>query len=151
MTINPLHVLLADDSADDRILLSRQLRTIPGLELTGLASDGPETIAWLAAAPPFADRARYPFPDLLLLDYQMPGCSGLDVLHWLADQPRRPASILWSHSPALIDSRLARRLGATLVCAKPFSRSELTSIIAGLRAVSTVGPSSNYPAPRTFF
>ena len=130
MTEPPLRVLVADDSEDDRILLTRNLRTLPGFEVSGTTTDGVETIAWLNATPPYCNRKLYPYPELLLLDYQMPGYSGMDVLQWLYNQPRHTAVILWSHTLNLIDEPKALALGAALICAKPNRRSDLISILS---------------------
>ena len=130
MTDKMLRVLLADDSEDDRILLAKALQTVPGFELIGLTINGADTIAWINATLPYCDHKAYPLPDLLLLDYQMPGYSGLDVLECLREHRRRPTIILWSHAAELISSSKAYALGATLVCEKPDNPSALAAILA---------------------
>ena len=44
--------------------------------------DGEETVAYLSGTDRFADRTRFPFPDLLLLDIKMPKRDGFEVLEW---------------------------------------------------------------------
>ena len=132
MTVQPVRVLIADDSEDDRVIFAGELQTFPGFQLVGITPDGVETIAWLNATPPYSNRDKYPFPDLLLLDFQMPGYSGLEVLEWLHNQhpPRCPMVVLWSDSPDLIDQRKARHFGAHAVCAKPGTHSDFRTILA---------------------
>jgi len=60
--------------AEDEPVLRSQLRDLlaeawPGLEVVGIAADGPQAAALIA---------RHA-PDVLFLDIQMPGCSGLDI------------------------------------------------------------------------
>ena len=43
-------------------------------------------IDYLSGAGVYADRMRYPMPEVMLLDLKMPRLNGFDVLHWLADQ-----------------------------------------------------------------
>lgn len=64
-----IRTLLVDDEQAARERLRQMLGPIPGIEIVGEAADGEEAIQKVVA---FG-------PDLLLLDIQMPGCSGLEV------------------------------------------------------------------------
>jgi two-component system chemotaxis response regulator CheB len=66
----PIRVLVIDDSAVMRSLLRTILGACANIELVGMASDGP---AGLEAM----ERLH---PDLVLLDIEMPGMNGLEVL-----------------------------------------------------------------------
>src|SRR2546421_5623938 len=46
-----------------------------------------DLIDYLRGEADYADRTRYPFPGLLLLDLKMPKVDGFDVLSWLKTQP----------------------------------------------------------------
>jgi DNA-binding NarL/FixJ family response regulator len=65
-----MRVFIADDSAAIVERLADLLREIPGVELAGHASDAMEAIRCI-------QRIK---PDAVILDFQMPGGSGLDVL-----------------------------------------------------------------------
>jgi len=129
MTKHSIKILTADDSEDDRMIFQLALHRSGEFEVCGVAVDGIDTINYLNAMPPYSDRGVYPYPDLLLLDYQMPGCTGLEVLVWLQHQPRRPKVVLWSHSLELIDDACAYDLGANVVCAKPDASREITATV----------------------
>jgi CheY-like chemotaxis protein len=78
------HVLIADDSAEDRFFLRRCMeRDVPRLEVVCEVGDGEQVSAYLSGQGAYADRTRYPYPDLLLLDWRMPRADAVDVLHWL--------------------------------------------------------------------
>lgn len=79
-------VLLVDDSDVQRLVLKSVLRENPKLQVVGEACDGDEAIAYLSGNATFNDREKHPFPDLMLLDLEMPGKSGFDVLAWLQTQ-----------------------------------------------------------------
>ncbi len=63
-------VLLADDSADVRLLLNCMLQTMSGYEVAGEAADGVEAVEMAGALR----------PDLVLLDLAMPRMDGLQAI-----------------------------------------------------------------------
>jgi CheY-like chemotaxis protein len=83
----PVKILLVDDSEDDRLFLRMALGGNPRLALIGEACDGEEAISYLSGEANFADREKFPFPDVMLLDLKMPRKTGYDVLGWLRTQP----------------------------------------------------------------
>jgi len=79
-------VLLADDSEDDRILTRRALDKSLCLRPVAEVRDGVEAVEYLVGEGKYADREKFPFPELLLLDIQMPRLDGMGVLAWLQKQ-----------------------------------------------------------------
>jgi two-component system, LytTR family, response regulator len=71
----PLHVLVVDDEAIARRRLMRLLDSVPGVRLCGECADADEAL----------ERVRAGGVDVMLLDIQMPGLTGLDVLGLLPD------------------------------------------------------------------
>ncbi len=80
-------VLLAEDSEDDGLLLEMAFGQLDRLRLLPRMTDGEQTISYLRGDGKYADRRRYPFPDLLLLDLKMPRLDGFQVLKWLRANP----------------------------------------------------------------
>jgi CheY-like chemotaxis protein len=73
------HILLVEDDENDIFFVERAIRDIRGLSLYVLR-DGQEAIKYLRGDPPFDQRAKFPLPNLILLDLKMPktgGCSPL--------------------------------------------------------------------------
>jgi two-component system chemotaxis response regulator CheB len=66
----PLRLLIVDDSAVARAVLSRMLRAQPGFEVAGEAASAEEALALLARME----------VDVVLLDVEMPGTTGLEAL-----------------------------------------------------------------------
>src|SRR2546428_6788829 len=65
-------VLVAEDDQDDVFLLRRAFQKAGLLHQIINVPDGERTIEYLSGNPPYDDRVRYPFPQLLLLDLKMP-------------------------------------------------------------------------------
>lgn len=94
-----LKVVLVDDSLAIQRSLSRMLRSIPGVDLAGVAGD-------LGTALTLIETTQ---PDVVLLDVNLPqGEKGIDVLHHLQrEQPRTQVIVLTNAvSPKLRQSYL---------------------------------------------
>ena len=59
-----------------------------------VASDGQQAIDYLRGAGKFADRRKFPFPCLVLLDLKLPYVMGLDVLKWIREQSGMAAVVM---------------------------------------------------------
>jgi two-component system LytT family response regulator len=79
-----LKTLIVDDEPVARKILREELETIEDVEIVGEADSGTEALDKIAACR----------PDLVLLDLQMPGMSGLDVVRKLKDGPSMPVIVI---------------------------------------------------------
>ncbi len=70
----PIRVLVVDDSALTRQLLTRALSVDPAIEIVATAKDGVECVELAAALD----------PDVITLDIEMPGLTGIEALPHLA-------------------------------------------------------------------
>jgi CheY-like chemotaxis protein len=133
-----VRVLIADDCDEDRALFRHILKTFDAFEVVWTTVDGADTIAYLKGESPYENQRIYRVPDLVLLDFQMPRYSGLEVLRELRSEPASRKIVLWSDAPELINQSSAYHLGASFVCAKPQVRSDLVKILT--RALTAPGP-----------
>jgi DNA-binding NarL/FixJ family response regulator len=118
----PLRVLLVDDHALVRSAI-RQALTAPDIEIVGEVSSAEEA---LQVAPMLR-------PDLLLLDIDLPGLSGLDAVRELA--PRLPDTriVMLTVSLDRRDLIAAMRHGAAGYLTKDLSGEALLRAVRGLR------------------
>lgn len=87
-------------------------------------------------------------PDLVLLDLNMPGVDGRDVLRALQGEPDRPFDVVvLSASVAERDRILAHELGASAYCSKPTTFLQLRSLVTELIQTHATGtPDGAAPA-----
>jgi CheY-like chemotaxis protein len=81
-----LTILLAEDEENDVYLVKRALNWADIHNPIQVVGDGEEAIKYLTGQDKYADRAKYPLPQLALLDINMPKMDGLQVLQWLRNQ-----------------------------------------------------------------
>jgi len=127
-------VLIADDSAEDRMLLKAAIRATGRLKCIGEVSDGSEAIAYLKGHAGFGNREKYPMPDLLLLDLMMPVKDGFEVLKWLGARHLRKllTVVVLTSSMAPDHIKRALDLGADLFQLKPRSHRERQTMVLAL-------------------
>lgn len=126
MAIRPLRITILDDDQSVRTAISRLLRTS---EISvSLCATGVELFSALAGGK----------PDCLVLDLQMPGMSGLEVMSYLAEVGISiPTVVITAHDePGTREMCLAA--GASAYLRKPLDADELLCAIG-----RAMGPRSN--------
>lgn len=73
-------ILIVDDCLEDSEWVRKQLRKICVSNPCYVVTSGKEALAYIDGQGEYADRRRYPFPKILLLDWRMPGMSGFELL-----------------------------------------------------------------------
>ncbi len=134
MNVTPT-ILLVDDSEDDRFLVRTAFQRAHFDCPLQEACNGEDAIAYLKGDGKYRDRGEFPFPALMLLDLNMPGKSGFDVLDWLRTQAglRRLSVIVLSASERPEDVTQVYELGGQCYLVKPRTLEDLTRMIRGLR------------------
>ena len=100
-----------------------------------VVGDGQEATEYLLGAGEFADRAKYPFPTLMLSDLKLPRMSGLELLEWLRGQEEGIRSlpvVILSSSALDTDVAAAKDLGVIDYWIKPGNPRRLAHMVAGL-------------------
>lgn len=116
-------VLVADDNATNRLLISRMLRDQP-VDLL-FAADGQDAVTqW-----------RHYRPDLVLMDISMPVMSGIDAtraIRRIEAQEARPPTPVVATTAYTEDGKRVEIMtaGATDLLSKPFRRAQLLALLA---------------------
>src|SRR5688572_21439185 len=109
----PCTVLHVEDSEDDALLFARFIETLQSFRLVGQVTDADEALAWVLGQNQFADRRRFPFPDIVVLDLRMSaGSYGLEFLSRTQRLAPRPVVGVLTHVNDPTERRRAIDLGA---------------------------------------
>jgi CheY-like chemotaxis protein len=124
-------ILLVEDEKSDADLLRRAFAKANVLNPIVLAPTGDEALAYLTGVGEYSDRTKHPLPALILLDLQLPGMTGMQLLQWRRTQShikRIPVVVLtMDRSPSTINS--AYDLGANSYLVKPGKAEEVMQMV----------------------
>ena len=128
-------LLLVDDSAEELLLMQIGLKragvTVPQVAV----NSGEEALDYLLGRGAYAGRDTSILPRLTLMDLNMPGKSGLDVLREIRAQPNLAAMkvVMFSASDAPGDIVLAHDVGANSFICKPLTATGMQDVIRQIR------------------
>ena len=117
-------VLIGEDDIDDQEFLKEVFSSIDDSFLIVFASNGQEVLDY------FDEKNNNCMPCLVVLDYNMPGMNGLDILRELKKDNRLDGipKIIWSTSKSPTYKDLALELGSNDYLIKPSNVTDHTDI-----------------------
>ena len=83
-------ILLAENEEEDIELIRRTLEKFRLINSFHVVRTGEDALAYLKGEGRFSDRDKYPLPELLLLDLELPGIDAFSVLRALRQQAHLP-------------------------------------------------------------
>ncbi len=135
--MKPRVILSIDDSPDDLMLLLLSCASMQVCFQLQTADGGKMGLAYLQGTDQFADRTRFPWPNLVILDLKMPGISGFEVLAWMRSHPEteRLPVVIFTASTHPEDRARAMELGATRYEVKPVSFEGIQEFVGAIDAM----------------
>lgn len=132
--VHGLSVLYVEDDENDVFFMRRAFAKLNLSEALQVTRDGDEGIAYLNGERGFADRRRFPRPNLMLVDVKMPGRSGLDVLVWIRERASFAGLIvvMFSSSTQQSDLAFCALRGADAYVVKPSRADTLDSLVTSV-------------------
>ena len=108
-------ILVAEDDPNDALIFKTMFRRATLPHSLHIVENGQQAIDWLSGKDDYANRAKYPVPDRVLLDLKMPVKTGFEALEWIRNQKtfRDLPVIILSSSDDEKDVKRAYQLGAT--------------------------------------
>lgn len=127
-------ILMADDDPDDRLLAHDALAENHLGSHLQFVNDGEELMDYLYHRGKYADSSRFPRPELILLDLNMPRKDGREALQEIKSdqQLRQIPVIVLTTSKAAEDIYRSYDLGANSFITKPVSFSSLAEVMKTL-------------------
>jgi len=130
----PAIILLVEDDRSSQELTRRALSESKIRNELRIVEDGEEALAYLFRRGKYKDPATSPKPDLLLLDLNLPGVDGRDVLEQIrADSKlRRMAVVVLTTSRREEDILRSYELGCNSFITKPMDINQFMQVIQAL-------------------
>src|SRR6266849_5828647 len=127
----PVDIRLVEDNPGDARLMKEALTEVKIGNRLHLVANGVEALAYLRRQDPFADAGR---PDLILLDLNLPGKDGREVLAEIkGDQDlRRIPVVILSTSRAEADIARAYDLQANAYVTKPLDIEQFITVVKSI-------------------
>ncbi len=117
---NPI-VLLVDDSENDALLMRTVFERAGFVQPLQFVTNSDAAIAYLQGDGRYRDRVQFPLPTVILMDLNMPGKNGFEMLEWIHRQPtlKRLRVYILSASSRPEDIERAYDHGASSYLVKP--------------------------------
>ncbi len=131
-----ISILIADDDADDRMLIEDAFRESRVANPLSFVENGEELLQFLRAEGKFADQMGKPLPRLILLDLNMPKMDGRTALGHLKADPelRRIPVVVLTTSKAEEDILRTYDLGVSSFITKPVTFQGLVDVVRALNS-----------------
>ncbi len=135
-TINDeaIKILLADDNEDDIAIALRAFKRSKLENQVYVVRNGEQVTDYLFRQGPYQDKKKYPQPQLLLLDINMPKLNGLEVLQRLSQDPnlKRLRVVMLTSSKNEEDVVSSYNNGACAYLSKPVEFEDFLEVVEGL-------------------
>jgi two-component system response regulator len=134
MTAKPILILMAEDDADDRLLVKEALEESRVLNELRFVEDGEELLDYLRRQGRYAADGASPRPGLVLLDLNMPRKDGREALREIKADPdlRRIPIVVMTTSKAEEDIFRSYDSGASSYITKPVTFERLVELMKTL-------------------
>ena len=132
--LSTMTILIADDDPDDRMFLEQAMRQNGYNQVIRCVDDGEDLMAYLRREGKYSEQDA-PWPNLLILDLNMPRKNGFQALQEIKNDPqlRRLPVIVMTTSSADEDVIRTYNLGVNSFVTKPINFSRLVEMIGALK------------------
>lgn len=140
ITVETASILLVEDDPDDALLTRRAFEKAHVWNRIDVATSADDAWKYLTHQAPYEDTTRYPLPVVLVIDLNMPGMDGRDLLAKIRQDEslKHLHIVVSSNSDYEKDMELVRTLGASQYVIKPMQKSSVLQIIGMLKNIQVI-------------
>ncbi len=133
--LNKPPILLAEDDENDIFMMGRAFDRAGFSNPLFVVRNGQQVIDYLNGTGQFAQRDKFPFPGLVLLDLKMPWMDGFDVLKWVRARSQFDALpiVVLTSSKLQSDIDRSKKLGVFDYRVKPHELPNLVLLLEDVR------------------
>lgn len=127
----PISILVADDDADDRLMIGEAFEEAMLKNPVAYVQDGIELLEYLRHEGEYTDAAAHPTPGIILLDLNMPRMDGRTALEEIRKDPilKRIPVVVLTTSQAEEDILRTYDLGVNSFITKPVTFDGLVQVV----------------------
>ncbi|MEN0039713.1 MAG: response regulator [Pseudomonadota bacterium] len=127
----PISILVADDDADDRLMIAEAFEEAMLKNPVNFVKDGIELLEYLRHEGAYGDADKYPMPGIILLDLNMPRMDGRTALEEIRKDPvlKRIPIVVLTTSQAEEDILRTYDLGVNSFITKPVTFDGLVQVV----------------------
>jgi len=126
-----IKLLLVEDNPDDILMAQRALKEAKVICRLWIVKDGQAALDFLQHRGQYGDFAAAPRPELLLLDINLPGINGLEVLKKIKEDPdlKRIPAVMFTISRREEDIARGYKYGCNSFVQKPAKFEEFVEVV----------------------
>ena len=123
-------ILVAEDDADDRLLMEKAFKKVMMKSDFFYVEDGFELMQYLKRGHPYQDDLKYPSPNIIILDLNMPKKDGREALREIKgnDDLCKIPVVVFTTSQSNDDILYSYKMGGNSFITKPTSLEQLSKI-----------------------
>jgi len=131
MTPKVIHILIAEDDAEDRMLTTDAMNESKLVNRIDFVEDGEDLMDYLNHKGKYTDTKKFPLPGLILLDLNMPRKDGREALKEIKSSPelKKIPVIILTTSKAEEDIIRSYDLGVNSFITKPVTFNGMVNVM----------------------
>ena len=110
MSKGPYNILLVEDLDEQAMRIKSAIARVAGYRVAFQVKDAFAALEYVKGQGEYVDRNRFPLPEIVMLDLNVPHSNHIEVLHWAQRRTSRPTLVAFSTPDRAINRDLSEKL-----------------------------------------